>query len=227
MYLIAAFSYSISIFIDVFSYHLKVYISDNKNLRYIFSLINIFQFSARAFMLIYMPIMAYFTETIKDKHLVWNATLLSHFFVVLIISPLLYRDFSVNLCLKIIRMLNRIFGKHKNLNFTNTLKNEMLIKENKTNKIYFVFLTYSSGFIFSFSMTFLYYLTFYFPTKALTLSSYSQVINMIGMLILVLLIDPKIMSSIDSGGGEEEIRLLTKSRILAHLSLIILLFAIK
>ena len=46
---------------------------------------------------------------------------------------------------------------------------------------------------------------------------------MIGVLILVLLIDPKIMTAIDKGKGHEELKLLTTSRIFVHLSLIVIL----
>ena len=99
-------------------------------------------------------------------------------------------------------------------------------KKKKTKNYFFFFITFISGFLFSFSTTFLFYLTFYYPTKALTLTSYSQIINMIGVLILVLLIDPKIMTAIDKGKGHEELKLLTTSRIFVHLSLIIILLLI-
>jgi hypothetical protein len=50
---------------------------------------------------------------------------------------------------------------------------------------------------------------------------------MFGVLILILLIDPKIMSSIDKGEGFTEIKLLTVSRILVHLVIILILFLIR
>ena len=70
-------------------------------------------------------------------------------------------------------------------------------------------------------------MSFSYPQKALTLTSYSQILNMIGVLLLVLLIDPRIMSSIDKGEGSEEIKLLTTSRILVHITLVIILLLIK
>jgi hypothetical protein len=231
MFIIASISYAISIFIDVFAYHLKLNIHDNNNVRYLFSLINIFQFSARAFVLIFIPIMAYYTETVKDKHIVWEITLLSHLFVVIILLPLYSNKFSHGFSLNIIKILNIIFGKSKKISFekfeqikpseTNT------INKSKFNKFYFVSFTFISGFMFSYSITFLYYLSFSYPQKALTLTSYSQILNMIGVLLLVLLIDPRIMSSIDKGEGSEEIKLLTTSRILVHITLVIILFLIK
>ena len=53
--ILAAFSYATSIFVDVSVYHLKYYIQDSKNVRFNLSLINIYQYSARAFVLIFIP----------------------------------------------------------------------------------------------------------------------------------------------------------------------------
>ena len=229
MVLIAAISYAISIFIDVFAYHLKYNIHDSKNLRYIFSLINIFQFSARAFVLIYIPIMAYFTETLRDKSIVWQTTLFSHIFVIIFLFPLFFGNFSKILSNKIIKILNVIFGKSMKINFENNNNSISIDKTSLLTKDNFLFfiISFISGLLFSISITFLYYLTFYYPTKALTLTSYSQIINMFGVLILILLIDPKIMSSIDKGEGFTEIKLLTVSRILVHLVIILILFLIR
>lgn len=231
MFIIASISYAISIFIDVFAYHLKINIHDNNNVRYLFSLINIFQFSARAFVLIFVPIMAYYTETVKDKEMVWEITLLCHLFVVLFLLPLYSNKFSYVLSVKIIKILNIVFGKSKKLSFDKIeqLDSEVngIAYKSKYSNLYFIVFTYIAGFMFSFSITFLYYLSFSFPQKALTLTSYSQILNMIGVLLLVLLIDPRIMSFIDKGKGYNEIKLLTTSRILVHLTLILLLFIIK
>lgn len=229
MILIAAISYAISIFIDVFAYHLKFHVHDNKNIRYIFSLINVFQYSARAFVLIYVPIMAYFTETLRDKSLVWLTTLYSHLFVVVLLIPLFFGNFSKLFSIKIITILNIVFGKSKEINFEN---NSLLILHEeksvfrKDNFLFFI-LTFVSGFVFSMSITFLYYFTFYYPARALTMASYSQIMNMVGAFIVILLIDPKIMSSIDKGEGVLEIRLLTVSRILVHITLVTILVLIK
>lgn len=231
MFLVASIAYAISIFIDVSAYHLKYNIHDNKNVRYLFSLINIFQFSARAFVLIYVPIMAYYTETVKDKAMVWEITLLSHIFVVLVLLPLYAKKFSYFFSKKIIEILNVFFGKSKEINYVHisNIETEIKISEKKVklNKALFMFYCYTSGFLFSFSITFLYYLSFSYPQKALTLTSYSQILNMFGVLLLVLLIDPKIMSAIDHGEGHEEIKLITTSRILVHITLILILLLIK
>lgn len=231
MFLIASFAYAISIFIDVFAYHLKFNIHDNKNVRYLFSLINIFQFSARAFVLIFVPIMAYYTETIKDKMMVWEITLLSHIFVIFVLLPLYSNRFSYFFSKKIIQVLNIFFGKSKQINYLNINdieKENFPIETNiKLNKTLFMTYCYVSGFLFSFSITFLYYLSFSYPQKALTLTSYSQILNMFGVMILVLLIDPKIMSAIDNGRGHQEIKLITTARILVHVSLILVLLIIK
>ena len=113
MYLIAALAYAFSIFIDISVYYIKYYIQDNKNIRYILSLINIFQYSARAFVLIFVPVMSYLTETVKDKNEVWKITLITHFFVVLFLLLLFHNKFILNFSKFIIKLLNIIFGKSK------------------------------------------------------------------------------------------------------------------
>lgn len=231
MFIIASLAYAISIFIDVFTYHIKLNIHDKNNLRYLFSLINIFQYFARAFVLVFVPIMAYYTETVKDKHVVWEITLLSHFFVIIFLLPLYSEKFSRALSKKIIIIFNNVFGKSINMNFDDGAKmeiNSIIVDENlKIDKLIILGLTYVSGFMFSFSITFLYYLSFSYPQRALTLTSISQILNMVGVLLLVLLIDPRIMSRIDEGKGHQEIILLTTSRVFVHITLILILLVIK
>jgi hypothetical protein len=175
--------------------------------------------------------MAYYTETVKDKNIVWEITLLSHIFVVVFLLPLYSNKFSQGFSINIIKILNIIFGKSKKISFEKLEqikpRETNAINKSKFNKFYFVSFTFISGFMFSYSITFLYYLSFSYPQKALTLTSYSQILNMIGVLLLVLLIDPRIMSSIDKGEGSEEIKLLTTSRILVHITLVIILLLIK
>jgi hypothetical protein len=230
MFLLAAISYGFSIFIDVAAYHLKLHVHDIKNLRYLFSLINVFQFSARAFVLIFIPMMAYYTETVKDMNLVWMITLYSHLFVILLLLPLLFKKFSFKFSIAVIMLLNRVLGKNKKLRLVKNLKLENLEdlpKERLISKILFSGSIFISGFFFSVGITFIYYLSFWYPEKSLTLVSYSQIINMIGSILLILFIDPKIMSSIDVGAGQKEINILTRNRIFVHIFLIFLLFVIK
>ncbi|MFT4847607.1 MAG: hypothetical protein ACI83B_000128 [Sediminicola sp.] len=229
MYLLAAIAYGFSIFIDVATYHLKFHVHDVKNLRYLFSLINVFQFSARAFVLVFIPMMAYYTETVKDMELVWLITIYSHVFVILLLIPLLNKKFSNKFSIEIIMLLNRVLGKNKKINLIKNLKLnklEDMPKESLMSKMLFSISIFVSGFFFSVGITFIYYLSFWYPEKSLTLVSYSQIINMIGSLLLILFIDPKIMSSIDIGGGQKEINVLTRSRIFVHIVLIMLLFLI-
>lgn len=231
MIFIVSISYAISIFIDVSTYHLKYYIQDSKNVRYLLSLINIFQYSARAFVLIFIPMMAYYTETIKDKNLVWEITIIAHIFVVLLLLPLYSYSFSSAFSKRAVLILNKVFGKSKKINLLKLEKpDSVALKLNKNvliENFTFFSITFIAGFLFSISITFLYYLSFSFPQKALTLSSFTQVLNMFGSLIFILLVDPKIMSSIDHGQGHQEIKLLTTSRIFVHLTLIIVLILIK
>jgi hypothetical protein len=230
MFLLAAISYGFSIFIDVAVYHLKFHVHDIKNLRYLFSLINVFQFSARAFVLIFIPMMAYYTETVKDMDLVWQITLYSHVFVILLLFLLLSKNFSYKFSIATIILLNRILGKNRKIDLIKNVKNEKLEdapKGSLISKMLFSTSIFISGFFFSVGITFVYYLSFWYPQKSLTLVSYSQIINMVGSLLLILFIDPKIMSSIDIGEGQKEITILTINRIFVHITLIFLLFIIK
>lgn len=230
MFLIASIAYAISIFIDVSSYHIKFYVHDNNNVRYLLSLINIFQYTARAFVLVFVPIIAYYTETVKDKQLVWYIILLAHAFVVFLLLPLFSSRFASLFSKIVIVILNFCFGRSKEINLKQIKAPEKLVKSNKRMfGTYLIFFTssYVAGFLFSASITFLYYLSFSYPDKALTLSSYTQIINVFGSLMFVLFIDPKIMSSIDKEEGYNEIKILTISRVLVHISLILLLLMIK
>ncbi|MCD0473677.1 DUF2837 family protein [Flavobacterium sp. EDS] len=227
MFIIAAIAYAFSIFVDVSVYHFKYYIQDSKNVRHLLSLINIFQYCSRGFILIFIPIMAYVTESVKDKNEVWYITVVAHFLVVLFLLPLYSYKFTYFFALKVIMILNRFFGKSKSF----TLKK--IEKQSKrqgeiflTDWILFA-INYIAGFLFSISITFLYYINFSYPQKALMLSSMTQVINMFGSVLLILLIDPKIMGAIDDGKGYKEIKILTTSRILAHITLVLILFYIQ
>ena len=113
MFIIASIAYAFSIFIDVCVYHFKYYIQDDKNTRHLLALINIFQYFSRGFILIFIPIMAYTTESIKDKNEVWTITILAHFLVVLFLLPLYSFEFTNSFSTKIIEILNRSFGKSK------------------------------------------------------------------------------------------------------------------
>ncbi|MEL1252639.1 alkanesulfonate monooxygenase [Flavobacterium sp. DGU38] len=227
MFIIAAIAYAFSIFIDVSVYHFKYYIQDDKNIRHLFSMINIFQYSARFFILIFTPIMAYLTESVKDRNEVWFVTLLSHFFVVLFLLPLYSYRFSSCFSKRIINILNLFFGKSKPLKLTYIEKQKYLQKPFIWSDFYLFLTNYIAGFLFSISITFLYFISFYYPQKALMLSSGTQIINMFGSMLLILFIDPKIMGAIDDGRGHQEITILTTSRILVHITLILILLSIR
>lgn len=227
MFIIAAIAYAFSIFIDVSVYHFKYYIQDGKNVRHLLSLINIFQYCSRGFILIFIPIMAYVTESVKDKNEVWCITVVAHFLVVLFLLPLYSYKFTSFFALKVIIILNRFFGKSKPFTLEKIEKqSKKQIETLSADWILFV-INYIAAFLFSISITFLYYINFSYPQKALMLSSMTQVINMFGSVLLILLIDPKIMGAIDDGQGYKEIKILTTSRILAHVTLVLILFYIR
>lgn len=227
MFIIAAIAYAFSIFIDVSVYHFKYYIQDNKNIRHLFSMINIFQYSARLFVLIFIPIMAYLTESIKDKNEVWITTLLAHSLVVLFLLPLYSYRFSSFFSRKVINILNLIFGRSKPMQLVDISKQKQSLKEHSLSDFYLFSMSYIAGFLFSVSITFLYFISFSYPQKALMLSSMTQIINMFGSMLLILFIDPRIMGAIDEGNGHREIIILSTSRILVHITLVLILLYIK
>ena len=227
MFVIASIAYAFSIFIDVSVYHFKYYIQDDKNTRHLLALINIFQYFSRGFILIFIPIMAYTTESIKDKNEVWSITIMAHFLVILFLLPLYSFKFTNSFSTKIIKILNRFFGKSKPVQLLEIKKRTKIgISVFSNNWILFV-TNYIAGFLFSISITFLYYISFYFDQKALILSSLTQFINMFGSMLIILFIDPRIMGAIDDGGGNKEIHILTSSRILVHITLVLILIFIR
>ena len=226
MFIIAAIAYAFSIFIDVSVYHFKYYIQDNKNTRHLLSLIKIFQYCSRGFILIFAPIMAFVTESVKDKEEVWFITILAHFLVILFLLPLYSYRFTSSFSIVVIEILNRFFGKSKPVQLEKIRKHSREINLFSKNWVLFAS-NYIAGFLFSISITFLYYVSFSFPQKALILSSMTQLINMFGSIILILFIDPRIMGAIDDGAGYKEIKILTTSRILVHITLVLILIFIR
>ena len=226
MFIIAAIAYAFSIFIDVSVYHFKYYIQDNKNTRHLLSLINIFQYCSRGFILIFAPIMAFVTESVKDKNEVWLITIVAHFLVILFLLPLYSYRFTSSFSIVVIEILNRFFGKSKPVQLEKIRKHSREVNLFSKNWVLFAS-NYIAGFLFSISITFLYYVSFSFPQKALILSSMTQLINMFGSIILILFIDPRIMGAIDDGAGYKEIKILTTSRILAHITLVLILIFIR
>ena len=226
MFIIAAIAYAFSIFIDVSVYHFKYYIQDNKNTRHLLSLINIFQYCSRGFILIFAPIMAFVTESVKDKEEVWFITILAHFLVILFLLPLYSYRFTSSFSIVVIEVLNRFFGKSKPVQLEKIRKHSREVNLFSKNWVLFAS-NYIAGFLLSISITFLYYVSFSFPQKALILSSMTQLINMFGSIILILFIDPRIMGAIDDGAGYKEIKILTTSRILVHITLVLILIFIR
>ena len=190
------------------------------------SLINIFQYCSRGFILIFAPIMAFVTESVKDKNEVWLITIVAHFLVILFLLPLYSFRFTSSFSIVVIEILNRFFGKSKPVQLEKIRKHSREVNLFSKNWVLFAS-NYIAGFLFSISITFLYYVSFSFPQKALILSSMTQLINMFGSIILILFIDPRIMGAIDDGAGYKEIKILTTSRILVHITLVLILIFIR
>ena len=77
-------------------------------------------------------------------------------------------------------------------------------------------------------MTYIYVVSFYFRDIILTLNSFTQILNMIAISLLLIVIDPRVMSSFDrKGGGEDQIKVIYLSRTLAHILVGISFFIVK
>lgn len=227
---LAPVMYALSIFVDIFTYHLKFNVHDSKNYRYLFSLISVFQYTARGFILIFAPIMAYFTETVKDKHLIWAVTLIAHITVIFFLLPLYNRNFSRWLSQFLIKYLNKFLGKGEfKKSFVVYIKNDVYEKEKFEfrSDVSFFLISLLAFIVFSFSITFLYYITFYYPENILMLSTYSQLFNTIGAISILLFIDPRFMLAIDNNKGLKQLNIITSSRIVAHLLLIFILLVLQ
>ncbi|HRM47112.1 MAG TPA: DUF2837 family protein, partial [Flavobacterium sp.] len=172
------------------------------------------------------PIMAFVTESVKDKNEVWLITIVAHFLVILFLLPLYSFRFTSSFSIVVIEILNRFFGKSKPVQLEKIRKHSREVNLFSKNWVLFAS-NYIAGFLFSISITFLYYVSFSFPQKALILSSMTQLINMFGSIILILFIDPRIMGAIDDGAGYKEIKILTTSRILVHITLVLILIFIR
>lgn len=69
--------------------------------------------------MIFIPIMAYTTESIKDKNEAWMIKILAHLLVILFLLPLYSFNFTSAFSIKIIQLLNRLFGKSKPIVYEN------------------------------------------------------------------------------------------------------------
>jgi hypothetical protein len=84
------------------------------------------------------------------------------------------------------------------------------------NNSIFILLVFISGFCFSFSITFTYLFYFYYKKIILLIFSLTQTINMVGSIINILIIDPRLMIQIDKNNGFYFVNLLTKTRFFVH-----------
>jgi hypothetical protein len=229
MYIIAALAYAISIFIDVFVYHLKFRVQVEHNYRYSFSLIYIFQYSARFFILIFTPIISFYTEKINNIEIVIDTLLLCHFFTLLMLLLINNNKISVNISKIIYNILSLLVYKNKKSSF-NIIESKISIEKKdvfQKRNLIFISLVFISGLCFSSSITFTYLFYFYYKHSILLIISISQFVNMFGSIINLLIIDPRLMIKIDNNDGYFFVKALTKTRILVHLFLILLITVFK
>lgn len=219
---IGCLSYAISIFIDVFVWHFRFYTFHEANNRYLVSMSNILQYSARAFILLFGPIMAYYTEKFNDVSLIFWSTVVSHIIVIILVLITLNATF----CSKLSSILLKILNFHKvpldeKMVKVNILKAEAEVLDfNFTKYKLLTVACTAASFFFAVGGSLIYYLSFYFPKRVLFMTTQAQIINMFGTLLFVLLIDPTISKKMDINKGYAEIRVYTYARIIAHILLI-------
>ena len=228
MFIIAAFSYALSIFIDVFVYHLKFRVQVEDNYRYSFSLIYIFQYSARFFILVFTPIISFYTEKINNISIVTNTLILCHLFTILLLLVIYKNQVSVIISKLIFNFLGFIVNNKKHE--FKVQDNKMFFDKNfiiKKRNLIFIILVFISGLCFSSSITFTYLFYFYYKHSILLIISISQVINMIGSIINLLIIDPRLMIKIDNNDGYFFVKALTLTRVAVHLFLLLIIVILK
>ncbi|MFK7049189.1 hypothetical protein V3Q77_04730 [Flavobacterium davisii] len=173
--------------------------------------------------------MAYLSENIRDQDLVWWATLLCQVVVIIFLVPTFICKYTLTLSYKVFNIINTIVGKKHLIQFHKPniqhYSLEDIFFSLRSNIMFFLF-SFISGIVFSFSTTFIYYFSFFYKNNILMMSSVSQFLNMFGAMSILLKIDPIIMKAIDRNEGLLEIYLLTLSRILGHIFLVIILLVV-
>jgi len=220
--------YPVSMFFDISVYNLKFILRKESNFRYWMSTIQVFQYCARVSMVIFIPAMSYLTETYNDFDLIFNITVIIHFIAAIIILLSLFFFTGVNqINLFIIKIINRFTG-NENISDGFELKKISYGLPTKIFKRKLFITSIISHFFIAISMTYIYVVSFYFRDFILTLNSFTQILNMVAMSLLLIVIDPRVMSSFDrKGGGEDQIKVIYFSRTLSHLLAGIIFFTVK
>lgn len=218
-------AYPLSIFFDTSVYNLKYLLNRDSEVRYWMSTIQVFQYSARIFMVIFIPGISLLTELGSNFNQIFIITILIHVVTSLILLGGFLGFKKINrLVIFIIRIINFFTGK-KNISEGFIERADSLTFSLNFIKRKLFVASYFSHLLVATSMTYIYIFSFYFSNRILTLNSVTQIINMVAMTILLVVVDPRIMSSFDQeNGGIEEIKVIYSSRILAHISVAILFY---
>ena len=222
---IVVIAYPFSIFFDTSVYNLKYLLNRHSEVRYWMSTIQVFQYSARIFMVIFIPGISLLTELNSNFNQIYIITILIHIItaVILLLSFFSFKKINkINIFL--ISIINFFTGK-KNVSEGFIDREGVLSFSLSFLKRKLFFASYISHLLVATSMTYIYIFSFYFNDRILTLNSITQIINMVAISILLVAVDPRIMSSFDKeNGGVEEIKVIYASRILAHISIAIVFY---
>ena len=216
----AAISYPLSIFIDVSVYNLRFLLIGKKGVKYWLSQLTVYQYIARFFMLIFIPITAYITESFQSLETTSAILITAHFGVIIILGlSINFFKSTSKLCLFFVQKLN--FNKN-----TNSLSDAFLLPIGliesfnllKPDSIKLFLSSLISQFLISISMTVIFILNFIYRDSILFFNSLTQGLNMFASIILFLYIDPKVMQSFDREyGGQNNLKIIYYSRMIAHL----------
>lgn len=216
----ALLSYPLSIFIDASAYNLKRLLKKGAEARYWLSVIYIYQYTARVFMVVFIPSMSLSTENFGDFNFI-SVIIISIQLataLILIVSAIKLRIVD-NLAMRVLAFLAYFTGKN-NIDKSFDRSRELAVKSTLSavfsNKLFYM--SFLSQALVGFSMTFIYVFSFYYPNNILFLNSVTQILNMFAVSILLIFIDPYVMGKFDSiGSGKEELLLIYVSRGLAHM----------
>lgn len=215
----AAIAYPLSIFIDCSIYNLRFLLIGKQGVKYWLSMLTIYQYIARFFMLIFVPTTAYLTESFQSLETTSTVLVTAHFGVIIILT-LSIRFF------KSTSMLSLFIVQKLSINSSKDNVNEAFLspinivdpinfKEKKAINLFVSSLT--SQFLVSISMTLIFILNFLHRDSILFYNSLMQALNMCASIILFIYIDPIVMSSFDKEyKGQNNIKIIYYSRILAH-----------
>lgn len=222
----AGFAYPISILIDCSIYNLRFLLVAKEGVKYWLSILTVYQYSARFFMLIFIPTTAYITEQFQSYQTTFSILFIAHIGVTILLG-ISVRFFKLTSIIglqliKIISLRSQKNSFQEAFFVPIQLNSPLSFKQENAKKLFISSL--ASQFMISLSMTLIFVLNFINRDSILFYNSLMQALNMFASILLFLFIDPIVMKSFERKyEGQNNLKILYYSRILAH-SLSVLFF---